>query len=91
MLDHEYKKLHDKTLRRSWPLTIISAIAAILTVLGIVSVLKYLGRDGVIIFAVVIPAAICALVFVAAAINGRKETVKEAVSTVMRFAAWWPK
>ncbi len=90
MLDHEYKKLREARESRSWPLTILSFAVSLVVLAGIVATFKYVGHGGLIIFAVIIPAAFICLTFFAAGINGRKNIVKDTFEAVMSLMIWWP-
>ncbi|HEX7484107.1 MAG TPA: hypothetical protein VF281_03055 [Candidatus Saccharimonadales bacterium] len=90
MLDHEYRqKERIRRYKRSWPLTIIAGILSGLVMLGIVAVWRYVGHDGFIIATVIVPAAICGLMFLLAALNGRRETFRDAFDAIFSLMYWW--
>ena len=90
MLDHEYKKLREAREPRSWPLTLLSFAVSLIVLAGIIATFKYVGHGGLIIFAVIIPAAFICLTFLMAGINGRKNVVKEAFDALLSIAVLWP-
>ena len=90
MLDHEYKrKTQPHLYTRSWPLTIFAGTLFALIVVGIVAVWRYVGHDGFIIVSVIIPAALCGIMFLLAALNGRRETIKDVFDAVLSLTYWW--
>lgn len=91
MLDYEHRrKLHPEKYRRSWPFTICTAILFLLVIVGIVASWRYLGHDLYVIGTVIVPASIVALLLLVAAINGRKQVVKETYAGILELIFWWP-
>jgi Flp pilus assembly protein TadB len=90
MLDHEYKrKTQPHLYNRSWPLTITMLVLFLFVVIGIVAIWRYVGHDVYVVVTVLIPAALCALMLLGAAINGRRETIKETVDSLLSLIWWW--
>lgn len=89
MLDYEYKKLQEAKEPRSCLLTIICLVCSSLALVGIITVLKYVGHEGVIIFSVIIPTTIVFLILLFAGLNGRKSYIKNMIEVLFLGFPWW--
>jgi hypothetical protein len=90
MQDHEYRrKIHPEAYRRNWVFTGVTTLLFLAVVWGIVATWRYVGHDIYIIGTVIVPAGIVALFLLIAAINGRKEVIKEAYASSLELIFWW--
>lgn len=90
MLDHEYQRtIQTKNYKRSWSLTVIASILFVLVVAGIIGIWRYVGHDGFIIATVIIPAGLCGVMFLLAALNGRRKSLRDAFEVILSFVYWW--
>lgn len=91
MLEAEYRKQQQKIRdKRSWPLTVIFGILALLPISGIIAVLEYVGHNMALILTAILPLAIITLILIGAAMNGSRRATRDAFDAVMSILFYWP-
>ena len=90
MLDHEYrKKREQQDSQASWPARITFGILALFIWSGVAAVWKFVGHDGYIVAAVIIPLALIGTILSLAALTATRRSAREFVDSVLTLMYFW--
>ena len=86
MLQHEYNARleaeRSKRDKRSWTVTIVSALLSLLPVAGIFSVWRHALADNSLFFTIVVPLACMVAILVVIALDGRPRSIVEMLRNI---------
>lgn len=91
MLKHEHDALLEQQDRHSaWPVRIIFAVFAIFFASGIVATWEFVGHNGYIIVAAIIPLAVLCIICSLAAFTATRRTARDFVDAILSLFYFWP-
>lgn len=86
----EYRrKTHQEDENRSWPLTIALLFIAGIIIVGIVVAWRFLNHDLYLLFTVLLPASLLAIVLIIAALNGRRHVIGDIFDSLLALLWFW--
>lgn len=90
MLDHEYRKHQQQQVYKdSWPIRLVFGIIALFIWSGVVAVWKFVGHDGYIIAAVIIPLVILGIILSLAAFTATRRSTRDFVDAALSLIYFW--
>jgi hypothetical protein len=90
MLDHEYRKQQEQQIHSaSWPIRLVFGVLALFIWSGVVAVWKFVGHDGYIIVAVIIPLAFLGVILSLAAFTANRRSTRDFVDAALSLIYFW--